>query len=121
MPTYQSNSERICMRAKLLELCLTLCDTVDHSLLSFSVCGILQTRILEWSCCTLLQGIFPNQQSNLPLLGILHWQAGFLPPAPGKPRKNLLAIIFLYSLLFAVSISEHVPVNTLFFSFWFKN
>ena len=33
----RSNSERICMRAKSLELCLTLCDTVDHSLLGFSV------------------------------------------------------------------------------------
>ena len=34
----------------------------------------------------LLQGIFPNQGSNPPLLCLLHWQARSLPPAPpGKP------------------------------------
>ena len=34
----------------------------------------------------LLQGIFPNQGSNLPLLHLLHWQARSLPLAPpGKP------------------------------------
>ena len=38
----------MCVRAKLLQLCLTLCDTMDHSLLGFSVHGILQARILEW-------------------------------------------------------------------------
>ena len=34
----------------------------------------------------LFQGIFPTQRSNLPLLCLWHWQAGFLPLAPpGKP------------------------------------
>ena len=37
-----------CMRAKSLQLCPTLCDTLDHSLLGSSVHGILQARILEW-------------------------------------------------------------------------
>ena len=36
-------------------------------------------------CHFLLQGIFPTQESNLPLLCLLHWQAGSLPLAP--PRK----------------------------------
>ena len=38
------------MKLKLLEpkLCLTLCDTMDCSLLGSSVHGILQARILEW-------------------------------------------------------------------------
>ena len=34
--------------AKLLQLCLTLCDPIDGSPLGSSVPGILQARILEW-------------------------------------------------------------------------
>ena len=34
--------------AKSLQLCLTLCDLMDCSPSGFSVCGILQARILEW-------------------------------------------------------------------------
>ena len=33
---------------KLLQLCLTLCDLMDYSLLGSSVPGILQARILKW-------------------------------------------------------------------------
>ena len=36
-----------CMRAKLLQLCPTLCDPMNRSLGS-SVYGIGQARILEW-------------------------------------------------------------------------
>ena len=36
------------MRAKLLQWCLTLCDTMNCSLPGSSVRGILQARILEW-------------------------------------------------------------------------
>ena len=36
------------MGAKSLQLCLTLCDSVDHSPPGSSVHGILQARILEW-------------------------------------------------------------------------
>ena len=38
----------VCMHAKLIQLCLTLCDSNDCSLPGSSVCGILQARILEW-------------------------------------------------------------------------
>ena len=34
--------------AKLLQLCLTLCDPIDGSPPGSSVPGILQARILEW-------------------------------------------------------------------------
>ena len=35
------------------------------------------------------QGIFPTHKSNLHLLSLLHWQAGFLPlGSPGKPVKK---------------------------------
>ena len=36
------------MHAKSLQLCLTLCDPMDYSLLGSTVQGILQARILEW-------------------------------------------------------------------------
>ena len=38
----------VCMSAKLLQLCLTLCNPMDCSLPGSSVHGILQARILEW-------------------------------------------------------------------------
>ena len=34
--------------AKLLQLCLTLCDPIDSSPSGSSVPGILQARVLEW-------------------------------------------------------------------------
>ena len=38
----------VCMCAKLLELCLTLCNPMDCSLSGSPIHGILQVRILEW-------------------------------------------------------------------------
>ena len=38
----------VCMHAKSLQSCPTLCDPMDHSPLVSSVHGILQARILEW-------------------------------------------------------------------------
>ena len=37
-----------CVRAKLLQLCPTLCDPMDYSPPGPSLHGILQERILEW-------------------------------------------------------------------------
>ena len=50
--------------------------------------GILQARIL--GCHALLQGIFPTQESNPHLLGLLHWLLGSLPLVP--PRKPIRGI-----------------------------
>ena len=36
------------VKVKVVQLCLTLCDPMDCSLLGSSVHGILQNRILEW-------------------------------------------------------------------------
>ena len=57
-----------CVRAKKLQSCPTLCDSMDHSPAGSSVHGILQARILEWlgvGYQALLQGIFWTQGSNL--------------------------------------------------------
>ena len=40
--------KKVCVRAKLLQLYLTLCDPMHCSLSGSSVHGILQARILEW-------------------------------------------------------------------------
>ena len=44
------------MHAKLLQLCLTLCNPMDHSLPGSSIHGILQARILEWVAMCSLRG-----------------------------------------------------------------
>jgi len=41
-------SRSLCVCAKLLQSCLTLCDPMDCSPTGSSVHGILQARILEW-------------------------------------------------------------------------
>ena len=63
----------MCMRAKSLQSCLTLCDAMDCSLPGSSVHEILQARILEWVAMPChLQGVFPTQGLNSCLLGLLH-------------------------------------------------
>ena len=42
------NSSDMCLRAKLLQSCLTFCDPVNCSLPGSSVHGILQARLLQW-------------------------------------------------------------------------
>ena len=59
-----------CLCAKLLQLCLTLCD--PRLLCPWSSPG----KNTGVGCHDLLQRIFPTQGSNLLLLGLLHWQAG---------------------------------------------
>ena len=52
--------QRAKVKVTVTQSCLTLCDPMD-----FTVCGILQARILEWvGSLSLLQGIFPTQGLN---------------------------------------------------------
>ena len=51
-----------------LQLCLTLWHHGLYSPPGSFVHGILQVRILEWISYSLLQGIFPSQESNADLL-----------------------------------------------------
>ena len=48
-----------CIRAKLLQLCLTLWDPRDCSMPGSSVHGVLQARILEWVAIS-----FPRRSSR---------------------------------------------------------
>ena len=63
---------KMCMLAKTLRSCLTLCDPMDCSLTGSSSHGILQARILKWVAMPFLQGIFPTQGSNPDLSCLLH-------------------------------------------------
>ena len=55
-----------CTRAKLLQLCLTLCNPMDCSPPGSSVHGILQARFSrQVGFHALLQGIFPIQKWNV--------------------------------------------------------
>ena len=77
--SYQKESE-------VAQLCPTLCDPMDCSLLGSSVHGDSPGKNTGVGCCALLQGIFLTQGLNLCLLHLLHWQMGALPLAPlGKP------------------------------------
>ena len=72
--------------AKSLQLCPTLCNTMDYSPPGSSVRGILQARILEWVAISFSRG---SSWSNPCLLGLLHWQAGSLPPShQGSPKGD---------------------------------
>ena len=53
---------------KLLQLCPTLCNSMDCSPPGSSVHGILQSKNTVVGCHSLLQGIIPTQRPNLGLL-----------------------------------------------------
>ena len=44
------------LKVKVIQLCPTLCDSMDYSLPGSSVCGILQARILEWAAIPFSRG-----------------------------------------------------------------
>ena len=70
------------VHAKLLQLCLTLCDPMDCKLSRLLCPWDFPGKNTGEACHFLLQGIFPTQGSNPGLFYLLHWQAGSLPPAP---------------------------------------
>src|SRR5574337_1187951 len=76
----------MCVCAKSLQSCPTLCDPMDCSPQGPSVHGDSPGKNTEVGCHAHLQGIFLTQGSNLCLLHLLHWQACSLPLVPpGKP------------------------------------
>ena len=77
------------LRAKSLQLCLTLCDAMDCSPPGFPVHGIFLGKNTGMGCYFLLQGILPTQRLNPRPLHLLLWQVGSLPHAsPEKPQKE---------------------------------
>ena len=104
--------------AKLLQLCPTLCDPMDHGLPGSSVRGILQQEYWSGLPCP-PPGIFPTQGSNPCLLRLLHWPTGSLPLAPpGKPQlaispykiksKKKKFTFFFFNCFIEISFTYHV-------------
>ena len=67
-------------------------------------------------CHAPLQGIFPTQGSNLPLLHLLHWQAGSLPLEPHGKSTSLVHRELLHFLKEFPSLTTHVISATLMLS-----
>ena len=74
---------------KLLQLCLTLCNPMDRSLLGFSVHGDSPGKNTEVGCHALLQGTFPTLESSMNILRLLHWQAASSPLMPPGDRSSV--------------------------------
>ena len=71
----------MCVRAKSLQSCPTLCDPIDCSPPGYSVHGILQARILEWVAMP-SPGNIPDPGIEPVYFMLLHWQVGSLPLLP---------------------------------------
>ena len=89
------------MHAKSLQLCPTLCDSMDCSQPGSSVPGILQARILEWVATPSSRGFSPTQGLNSRLLSLLHWQwcSSLLAP----PGKHPLSFRLTYPAAYLIS------------------
>ena len=88
------------------QLCLTLCNPMDCSLLGSSVHGIFQAGILEWVEISYSRRSFLNQGSNLHLLGSPTLAGRFFTSVPpGKPV--LIARIFNKHLLSLGDYTRH--------------
>ena len=72
----------VCMHAKLLQSCLTLCNPMDCSPPGSSVHWDSPGKNTEVCCHSFLQAIFQTQGLNSRLLRLLHWQMGSLLLAP---------------------------------------
>ena len=105
----------MCVHAKSLQPCPTLCDPVDCSLGPLSM-GILQARMLQWVAAEDPPlGDLPHPESNPHLFYFLHWQAASLPlVSPGKPM--FLLLVPFYSFIYS-SISSYVVYVFYFFLF----
>ena len=90
-----------------LQACPTLCDPINCSPPG-SCPWDSPGKNTGVGCHSLLPGIIPTQGSNQHLLGLLHWQAGSLPPVPpGKPPG--LSMTIQINLLTGHSLFKNNP------------
>ena len=85
--------------AKLLHLCLTLCDSMDYSPSGSSVLEALQARTLECVAVHSSRGSSPPRDWTH-ISDLLDWQVGSLPLVP--PRNTY--IIYNYQQLEIIKI-----------------
>ena len=66
------NWNDMCVHAKSIQSCPTLCDPMDYSLPGSSVRGILQARILEWVAISFTRGSSRPRDPTRVSLCLLH-------------------------------------------------
>ena len=82
------------------QLCLSLYDPMDCSLLVSSLRGTIQERILERMTIFSSRGSFRSRDwSNPCLLCLLHWQVNSLPPSHLESPCIYITICKYFSLL----------------------
>ena len=86
----EAQEHRLCMRAKLLQLCPTLCIPMDCSLPGTSAHGIIQARRLEWIANSFSRVFsWPRDWTLISHISSIGRQAGSLPLVPPrKPRST---------------------------------
>ena len=78
----------LCMHAKLLQSCSTLCDPVEHSLPGSSLHGTIQARILEWVAMPSSRGSsWPRDQPRDSCGSCISGRFFTIKP-PGKPKEH---------------------------------
>ena len=93
----------LCMHAKSLQSCRTLCDSMDYSLLGSSVHGSLQARILEWVAMPCSRGSSqPRGQTQVSCMPA----DSFLFEPPGKPKNTGVGILSLLQGIFPTQESN---------------
>ena len=95
------------MRAKLLQLCLTLCDPMDCSPPTSQSIGTLQAKILEWVAMPLSRGLPDPGIEPTSLLSLA--LAGSLPRGESQPQRRTTQIVkppLAFSLMFFISRSS---------------
>ena len=103
--------------AKSLQLCLTLCSSVDHSPSGCSV----QARILEWVASPSSRRFSWLQGLNSYLWCLPHWHAGsLLLVPPGKPLRKKKPSSGLYSLSKNIKCRKVSWVFCLLMLYWYK-
>ena len=96
-PTPSCSLRCVCVRAELLQSCLTLCDPMDCSPPGSCVRGILRERIPEWVAISSSRESSQTRDLTRVSCNLLHWQADSLPLGPlGGPvfthRKRIVAL-----------------------------
>ena len=112
----------ICVCARSIQLCLTLCDPVDRSLPGSIFHGIFQARILEWVATPFSRGSSQPTDRTPHLLRLLCWKVGSLSLAPpGKPIYTYIHIyiqlyIYMYKI-FLKNVYVYIHIKKIFFLF----
>ena len=90
----------VCMHAKLLQLCLVLCNPMDCSPSGSLVHGILQARLLMWIAMPSSRGSsWPRDRTCIPYSScIAGWF--FTSEPPGRPSPVYISFNFLSFFFF---------------------